>query len=102
MIAYTMQPRFSTGKTMRRREFIALMGAIVASPFAAIARQAGRTYRLGVSSSPRNAPALVAMFEELQRQDFIMGQNITVEWRTYGAGVDLIEFMAELVKSRVD
>jgi Protein of unknown function (DUF4038)/Putative collagen-binding domain of a collagenase len=32
---------------MRRREFIALMGASVTRPFAALAQQAGRTYRLG-------------------------------------------------------
>jgi hypothetical protein len=32
---------------MRRREFIALLGASATCPFAAMAQQAGRTYRLG-------------------------------------------------------
>ena len=65
---------------MRRREFIALMGASVAWPFAAMAQQAGRTYRLGgLSSSPRNAPPFVAMFDELRRLGFIEGQNLTID-----------------------
>jgi putative ABC transport system substrate-binding protein len=89
---------------MRRREFIALVGASVAWPFAALAQQAGRTYRLGiVSASPRNHPAWVAMIDDLRRQGFIVGQNLMIEWRIYGPHIDLIpEFAAELVKTPFD
>jgi putative tryptophan/tyrosine transport system substrate-binding protein len=89
---------------MRRREFIALLGASVTWPFAALAQQAGRTYRLGaVSSAARNTPPFVAMFDELRRRGFIMGQNLAVDWRSYGPRIDLIpQFVAELVKSQVD
>jgi putative ABC transport system substrate-binding protein len=89
---------------MRRREFIALIGASGTWPFAALAQQAGRTYRLGaVSSAARNTPPFVAMFDELRRRGFIMGQNLAVDWRSYGPRIDLIpQFVAELVKSQVD
>jgi putative ABC transport system substrate-binding protein len=65
---------------------------------------AGRTYRLGaVSSSPRNTPNFVAMFDELRRLGFVMGRNLTVDWRSYGPRIDLIpQFVAELVKGQVD
>jgi putative ABC transport system substrate-binding protein len=89
---------------MRRREFIALIGASGTWPFAALAQQAGRSYRLGaVSSAARNTPPFVAMFDELRRRGFIMGQNLAVDWRSYGPRIDLIpQFVAELVKSQVD
>ena len=89
---------------MRRREFIALIGASVAWPFAAMAQQAGRTYRLGcLLPRPRDTPVNVAFFDELRRRGFIEGQNLTVEYRAYGQHVDLIpQYAAELVKARVD
>jgi putative tryptophan/tyrosine transport system substrate-binding protein len=90
---------------MRRREFIALMGASVAWPFAAMAQQAGRTYRLGcLWSSPRgDEPAYKAFFDELRRRGFIEGQNLTVEYRAYAQHPDLIpQYAAELVKAGVD
>ena len=90
---------------MRRREFIALMGASVAWPFAALAQEPGRTYRLGcLWSSPRgDDPAYKAFFDELRRRGFIEGQNLTIEYRAYGQHVDLIpQYAVELVKARVD
>jgi putative ABC transport system substrate-binding protein len=89
---------------MRRREFIALMGASVTCPFAALAQEPGRIYHIGgVSSSPRNAAHFVAMFDELRRAGFVSGQNLTIDWHSYGARTDLIpEFAAELAKRRLD
>jgi putative tryptophan/tyrosine transport system substrate-binding protein len=85
---------------MRRREFIALMGASVAWPFAALAQEPGRTYRLGcLRAGPRYKP----FFDELRRRGFIEGQNLTVEYRAFGQHVDLIpQYAAELVKAPVD
>ena len=104
MLAYKAEQRLDTGETMRRREFIALMGASVALPFAALAQQAGRTYRLGcLRATPRDAATNVAFFDELRRRGFIEGQNLTIEYRAYGEHVDLIpQYAAELVNARVD
>ena len=90
---------------MRRRDFITLFGgAALTWPVGARAQEAGRTYRLGcVSGSPRNAPFAVAMVDELRLLGFIEGQNLTIDWRSYGQRIDLIpEFVAELVKAHVD
>jgi putative tryptophan/tyrosine transport system substrate-binding protein len=87
---------------MRRREFIALTGASVAWPLAALAQQAGRTYHLGCLL-PNLPNEYVAFFDGLRRRGFIEGQNLTVEYRAYGQHVDLIpQYAAELVKARVD
>jgi putative tryptophan/tyrosine transport system substrate-binding protein len=91
---------------MRRREFIALVGASVTWPFAALAQQAGRTYRLGfLFPQPRDPhTAFVdALFDELRRRGVIEGQNLTVEYRAYAQHVDLIsQYAAELVNARVE
>ena len=87
---------------MRRRGFITLIGASVTWPFAALAQQPGRTYRLGcLLASPPNE--YVAFFDGLRRRGFIEGQNLTVEYRAYGLHPDLIsQYAAALVKARVD
>ena len=90
---------------MRRREFVRVLGAAaVVGPFTARAQEAGRTYRVGgVTASARNAPIIVAMFDELRRAGFVEGQNLTIDWRTYGTNTDLIpELTADLVKTHVD
>ena len=70
---------------MRRREFIALVGASVTWPFAALAQQPGRMYRLScLLPLTHDAPINLAFIEALRRHGFIEGQNLTVEWRAYG------------------
>jgi putative tryptophan/tyrosine transport system substrate-binding protein len=87
---------------MRRRDFIALAGASVAWPFAAMAQEPGRTYHMGcLLPSPPNE--YVAFFDGLRRRGFIDGQNLTVEYRAYWQRVDLVpQYAAELVNARVD
>jgi putative tryptophan/tyrosine transport system substrate-binding protein len=79
---------------MRRREFVRFLGASAVMPFAAVAQQVGRTYRLGcLLALTRDAPVNVAFFEELRRRGFIEGRNLTVEYRAYGLHPDLISHM---------
>jgi putative ABC transport system substrate-binding protein len=89
---------------MRRRDFIALVGASVAWPLAAMAQQPERTYRLGfLLPLTRDAPVNVDFLDRLRRRGFVEGQNLTVEWRAWGGHFDLIpQYAAELVKARVD
>ena len=92
---------------MRRREFIALVGASITWPFAALAQEPGRTYRLGpLAPFPRDAPFYIKggpFFEELRANGFIEGKNLTVVYRDYGPHVDLIsQCAAELVDAQVD
>src|SRR5262245_63624891 len=63
---------------MNRRAFIALLGgAVVTRPLAARAQQPGRTYRLGFFLPvARDAPAMIAFFDELRVHGFVEGQNL--------------------------
>jgi putative ABC transport system substrate-binding protein len=87
---------------MRRREFIALLGAGVTWPFAAMAQEAGRTYRLGcLSPHPRDIQFNVLFFDKLRGLHFTEGRNLTIDYRAYAAHVDLIsQYAAELVKTK--
>ena len=89
---------------MRRREFIALMGASATWPFAALAQEPERTYRLGVLLfSPRNATYNVALFDAVKPDGFIDGKNLVVDDRGFGLHVDeLADHASAIVKAEVD
>jgi putative tryptophan/tyrosine transport system substrate-binding protein len=88
---------------MRRREFIVLMGASVTWPFAALAQEPGRTYRLGCLFPPPRGSVQDDWFDKLRRRGFFEGQNLAIEYRAYAQHVDLIpQYAEELVKARVD
>jgi putative tryptophan/tyrosine transport system substrate-binding protein len=93
---------------MRRREFIALLGASVAWPLAALAQEPGRTYRLGVVTTyslddQAQGGSMIALFDELRRRGFIEGKNLIVESHVTGGRPELrSEYLAELVKAKVD
>ena len=80
------------------------MGATVTWPFAAMAQETGRTYRLGLLQPvPSDTPPLIAFLDELRSFGFIEGQNLSVDYRDYGAHLDLTsKFAADLVSARVD
>jgi putative ABC transport system substrate-binding protein len=88
--------------SMRRREFITVLGAFAAAwPLATSAQQPGQTYRVGcLFPNPRGAPH-TALFEELGRSGFQEGQNLTVDWRSFGQRADMApDFAAEMIKIR--
>jgi putative ABC transport system substrate-binding protein len=89
---------------MRRREFIALMSASVAWPFAAMAQQAGRMYRVGLLwAAPPESAVVTAFLDEVGRHGFVVGKNLTVDYRAFGLHPDrLSEYATELVKIQVD
>jgi putative tryptophan/tyrosine transport system substrate-binding protein len=90
---------------MKRREFITLLGSVaVAWPLVARAQEPGRIYRLGfLLPSPRQAPATLALFDELRLNGFVEGQNLTVISGGFEVGNDhLAEVAAAVLKAAPD
>ena len=68
---------------MKRREFITLVGSAAAVPLLRApvvrAQEPGRIYRLGMmTGAPRQAPRMVAFFDELKTFGFVEGQNLKI------------------------
>jgi putative ABC transport system substrate-binding protein len=90
---------------MRRRQFITLLGGVVALPFAAGAQQSGKVFRIGILANYRfGEPDLWAVFiQRLRDFGYVDGQNITIEWRvSEGKYERLPAFATELVRSKAD
>jgi putative ABC transport system substrate-binding protein len=89
---------------MRRREFIAGLGAATAEPFAAWAQEPDRIYRLGfLVPASRDGPAVAAFFDELRKAGFIEGKNLSVIPGGFGLGNDgLSELAAAAVRAQPD
>jgi putative ABC transport system substrate-binding protein len=90
---------------MRRRQFITLLGGLVALPLAAGAQQSGGVFRIGILANYRfGEPDLWAVFiRGLRDLGYVEGQNITIEWRvSEGKYERLPAFATELVRSKVD
>ena len=93
---------------MRRREFIALIGSAAAVSLLLVpvarAQEPGRIYRLGVIAGPaRQAPRIVAFFDELKGLGFVEGHNLQIVAGGFGLREDQsTEVAASLAKSVPD
>jgi len=89
---------------MRRREFIAGVGAASAWPVVARAQQPGRIYRIGLLLPVSDdAQAILAFFDELRSNGFVQGQNLDVVSGGLGVARDQVDaHVSVLVKSAPD
>ena len=91
---------------MKRRQFMALLGAAAAWPLAARAQQAGAVRRIGalmyLAADDPDSPAYVAAFARgLQELGWIEGRNIRIDYRWGGGDLDRVRrYAAELVAPR--
>jgi putative ABC transport system substrate-binding protein len=81
---------------IRRRDFVTLLGGVsVVWPLVASAQEPGRTYRIGfLVPTPRESPAVVALFDELRVNGFVEGQNLIVIPGGFGVPNDQIASVA--------
>ena len=88
---------------MRRREFIALLGAAIVGPRVAHARNTGGIARIGYLSPEPITPANDVFAEGLRDLGWIEGQNILIERRSCRADVECLQTSAvELARLKVD
>jgi ABC-type uncharacterized transport system substrate-binding protein len=90
---------------MRRREFITLLSA-AAWPLAARAQQSSRVFRIGFLGVSRDAPGMAEGLQdfsnELEKNGFSYGQNLTIEYRRIDDPRGVSVAGAELLHARLD
>src|SRR5262249_61739284 len=91
---------------MRRREFIALLGAAVATGANSARGQQSRTAVigfLGAGSPPASSPYVGAFLQGLGEQGYVEGRNVSIEYRWADNHYDRLPALAaELVRRQVD
>ena len=89
---------------MRRREFVAMVGAAIAAPLAG-AQPAARVHRIGVLGliSRDSLPAFDAFTQRLRELGYVEGQNLVIDFRSAERNLALLPGLAqELVRGRFD
>lgn len=87
LIRVDRMPCPELGASMRRREFICLVGGVAALPLAARAQQSSKIERIAMvhpaekvgNMTINGRPGFRAFFEELNRLGYVEGQNLIVE-----------------------
>jgi putative ABC transport system substrate-binding protein len=89
---------------MKRRDFIGLSGAALASwPVMISAAPLKKNYRIGYLALSDRVPWIDGMIDGLRELGYIEGQNLLIEWRLAAGKPELLPKMAtELVESKVD
>jgi putative tryptophan/tyrosine transport system substrate-binding protein len=86
---------------MRRRGFVAGVGASIAWPVVAAAQRPGRTYRIAMLASL--SAEVWTFWDELKRNGFVTGQNLVVDRRGKPVPIARLDAAAaELVKAGPD
>ena len=100
---YTASRPILEGDGMRRREFIALFGAVVAMPVAASAQRSGIAVVGVLSPEGPKTGNVDGLIEGLRALGYIEGRNIRFEYRWAEGKFDhLSELAADLIRLKVD
>lgn len=92
----------------QRRAFVAGMAAVLVTPLAAAAQQAGKLPRIGYLApgsleSPDTQAILAALRQGLREQGYVEGQSIIIEYRAADGKMERLPRLAtELVRLNVD